>query len=132
MPHCKKQNLFLYRSIEYLRRTSTITADTILSVITESPIFPAARHALLREGIQAHLDGDHTKAIHVIIPQIEQGLRELLTLTGTAILKTGRNGMTQYKNHNDILREPIIKTSLGDDLRLYLLTFLADERCHNL
>lgn len=37
----------------------------------------------------------------------------------------------QYKNLNDILREPVIKTSLGDDLRLYLLTLLADERGHN-
>jgi hypothetical protein len=33
-----------------------------------------ARRALIAEGVQAHLDRDHTKAIHVIIPQIEQAL----------------------------------------------------------
>ena len=48
------QNVFLYRGIERLRATNIITADTILSVIAESPIFPPERHALLREGIQAH------------------------------------------------------------------------------
>jgi len=39
--------------------------------------------------------------------------------------------MMQLKNLNDILREPTIKASLGEDLRLYLLTFLADERGQN-
>jgi len=29
----------------------------------------------------------------------------------------------QLKNLNDILREPAIKACLGEDLRLYLLTF---------
>jgi hypothetical protein len=49
-----------------------------------------------------------------------------------SILKTGRNGTMQYKNLNDILREPAIKDALGEDLRLYLLTFLADERGQNI
>jgi len=38
----------------------------------------------------------------------------------------------QLKNLNDILREPAIKACLGEDLRLYLLTFLADERGQNI
>jgi Domain of unknown function (DUF4209) len=38
----------------------------------------------------------------------------------------------QVKNLNDILREQAIKDALGEDLRLYLLTFLADERGQNI
>jgi hypothetical protein len=125
------ENAFLHKSLAHLRTKTTLTADMILAVLDESPIFTPERRPLLREGIQAYLDGDHTKAIHVIIPQIEQALRQLLSLTGAATLKTGRNGMMQLKNLNDILREPTIKASLGEDLRLYLLTFLADERGQN-
>jgi hypothetical protein len=40
--------------------------------------------------------------------------------------------MMQLKNLNDILREPAIKECLGENLRLYLLTFLADERGQNI
>jgi cation transport regulator ChaC len=126
------QNFFLHKSIDHLRSTSTITADTILAVLDESPVFTPERRPLLQEGIQAYLDDDHTKAIHVIVPQIEQALRQLLSLTGAPALKTGRNGMMQLKNLNDILREPTIKECLGEDLRLYLLTFLADERGQNI
>jgi hypothetical protein len=126
------QNVFLQETLKQLRNKHTITADTILAVLDESPIFSAERRPLLKEGIQAYLDGDHTKAIHVLVPQIEQALRQLLSLTGAQTLKTGRNGMVQLKNLNDILREPTIKTSLGEDLRLYLLTFLAEERGQNI
>jgi hypothetical protein len=46
-------------------------------------------------------------------------------------LKAARNGTMQLKNLNDILRKSAIKQALGEDIRLYLLTFLADERGQN-
>jgi hypothetical protein len=130
--HIEMQNFLLNRSLHHLRSTTDITTDTILAVIDQSPVFTADRRPLLQEGIKAYLDADHTKAIHVIVPQIEQALRQLLTLKGVPILKPGRNGTMQLKNLNDILREPAINESLGEDLRLYLLTFLADERGQNI
>lgn len=129
--HIEFQNLFLHQTIDRLR-TNGVSTETIMAVLDESPVFPVERRALIAEGVQAHLDRDHTKAIHVIIPQIEQALRQLLILMNVSILKTGRNGTMQYKNLNDILREPAIKDALGEDLRLYLLTFLADERGQNI
>lgn len=45
--------------------------------------------------------------------------------------RPGRPGTMQVKNLNDILREESIKACLGEDLHLYLLTFLADPRGHN-
>ena len=38
----------------------------------------------------------------------------------------------QLKNLNDILREEAIKQSVGEDLQLYWLVFLADARGFNL
>jgi hypothetical protein len=130
--HIQIQNLFLNRCFEQLRGNGTLTTDAILAVMDESPVFTADRRVLLQEGLAAYINGDHTKAIHVIIPQIEQALRHLLALMGVPTLKPGRKGLLQLKNLNDIFREPAIKEALGDDLRLYLLTFLADQRGHNI
>src|SRR5262249_54041851 len=58
--------------------------------------------------------------------------RQLLAFLEVPILKAGRNGLMQIKNLNDILREQAIKAALGEDLRLYLQTFLADERGQNI
>jgi hypothetical protein len=125
------QNGFLCNAIDQLRERNAITTDTILAVIDESPVYTTERRPLIQEGIQAYLDGDNTKAIHVLIPQIEQALRELLTLIGGTPLKPGRNGTMQLKNFNDILREQPIKDALSENLQTYLLTFLADQRGQN-
>ncbi len=125
-------NPLLNRSIGHLRDTAGITADLILATVDESPAFAAEQRPLVQAGVPSHLDGDHTKAVHVLIPQIEQALRHVLELAGTPIFKPGGNGAMQIKNLNHILREPAMKTVLGEDLTLYLLTFLADERGHNI
>jgi hypothetical protein len=125
-------NGLLNQTLDHLRRTSDITADLVVSVLYESPVFTADRRTLIEEGVVAYFAGDHAKAIHVIVPQIEQALRELLSLMGVPTLKAGRNGTYQVKNLNDILREPAIKQALGEDARLYLQTFLADERGQNI
>lgn len=130
--HIEFYNFLLNRSLDQLRARTEITAAAILAVLDESPVFTADRRPLVEEGVKAYLDGDHTKAIHVIIPQIEQALRHLLTLMRVPTLKSGRNGTMQLKNLNDILREPAIKQALGEDIRLYLQTFLADERGQNI
>jgi hypothetical protein len=125
------QNQFLSAAMERLREKTTLTTETILGVIDESPVYTGERRPLIQEGVQAYLDGDNTKAIHVLIPQIEQALRELLTLTGGTPLKPGRNATMQLKNLNDLLREQGIKNALGENLQTYLLTFLADQRGQN-
>ena len=125
-------NFLLNRTLDHLRKKADITNDLILSVLYESPVFVEERRPLIEEGIAAYRAGDHAKAIHIILPQIEQALRELLCLMGVPTLKAGRNGTVQVKNLNDILREPAIKQALGDDVRLYLQTFLADERGQNI
>jgi len=38
----------------------------------------------------------------------------------------------QVKNLNEILRESAILNALGEDIQLYLLTLLADQRGHNI
>jgi hypothetical protein len=125
-------NGFLNLALEHLRTKEDLRAETIVDLAYESPIFTGERRPLIEAGITAYLEGDHIKAIHTLIPQIEQGLRELLTLTGGLLLKPGRNGTMQLKNLNDLLREPRIKDTVGEDLRLYLQTFLADERGQNI
>jgi hypothetical protein len=47
-------------------------------------------------------------------------------------LRPGRNGTTQEKNLNEILRETAIQKALHEDMQLYLLTLLADQRGQNI
>jgi len=126
------EDLFLIPAIQRIREKHQPDAAAILSMFEECPIFDLERRPLLESGVSAYFAGDQIKAIHVLIPQIEHILRRLLLLLGGSELRAGRNGTMQVKNLNEILREPAIKSALGEDIHLYLLTFLADQRGQNI
>lgn len=79
--------------------------------------------------------GDHPKAISLLVPQIENGLRFLLPLLGRPPNKPKRGdqpGMTE-KTLTDILEyEPVIKDKFGEDAHLYMVAFLANARGLNI
>lgn len=126
------ENLFLVPALSKIREKHSPDAATILAHLEESPIFDPERRSLLCDGLDAYLRADHVKAIHVLVPQVEHILRRLLGLLGIPILRAGKRGTMQVKNLNEILREPAICTALGEDLQLYLLELLADQRGHNI
>ena len=97
-------------------------------------VFTPEAESLLGEGIEAYLNGDHVKAIHILIPQIEAALRALLGILGLPTNKPMRSskGVMQAKNLNDVLADPNVKEVLGSDAVLYLQTFLNDPRGQNL
>jgi hypothetical protein len=126
------ENHFLNPALMRIREKHALETGTILAFLKESPLFDPERSSILEDGICAYLATDHVKAIHVLIPQIEHMLRRLLSLLGMPTLRVGRNGTTQCKNLNKILRESAIQHALGEDLSLYLLTLLVDGRGHNI
>ena len=122
---------FLNASLRKVIEMHSLSAESILDHLYESPVFDHSRRELLKAGIEAYLGGDHVKAIHVLIPQIEHSLRKLLGLLGIPTRKAVRNGTMQVKNLNDVLREEPLIQCLGEDVQLYFLTFLADQRGQN-
>jgi hypothetical protein len=126
------ENHLLVPALRRIREKHSLDAATVLAVLEESPVFDATRRSLLNEGVEAYLEDDHVKAIHVLIPQVEHTLRQLLKLIGVPTVRAGRNGTMQVKNLNEILREPAIHSVLGEDLQVYLLTLLADQRGQNI
>ncbi len=94
--HIDFYNFALNRSLDQLWAKNGLEADTIMAALDESPVFTPERRPLLEEGVKAYVAGDYTKAIHVLIPQIEQALRQLLVLTGVPTLKAARGGLFHF------------------------------------
>lgn len=87
----------------------------------------------LREGLRAFDDGDYTKAISVLIPQMEAMLREVLRFLGIPIRKRRReSGMYELKNMNDVLSEQRVEELLEEDLLFFLNILFIDKRGWNL
>jgi hypothetical protein len=126
---------FLAKVFDRAWERYSVTPEQIVSFLYESPAFTVRFRSIIKLGIEAYFVGDHPKAIHLLVPQIENALRFLLTLIGRPANKPRRgdpSSMTE-KTLADILEhEPAIKEKFGEDAHLYLVAFLADPRGRNI
>lgn len=120
---------YLYIVLSKLKERFSLTADDLLTFLYECPIFPAHSRPLLREGLSAYLSGDSLKAIHVLVPQVEESLRNFLALIGIPPIKNvpRHPGITDVKSMNNVLEDPRVREILPEDVWRYL-TVLYIER----
>lgn len=117
--------------IELIERHQ-LTPDLLIEYLYKAPLFDEDNSELISRGLKAYFDGETTVAIHLLIPQIENGIRNLLELTGGSVLNQGRNGGFQLKVLGELLRDSKIIGFLGDDNTKYLRILFTDPRGINL
>jgi lysyl-tRNA synthetase class 1 len=89
---------------------------------------------LLLDGVRAWFNGDYVKTVHVLVPQVEHGLRWIAAQVGKPVTKAHPTvqGASVSINMGDILYSKEIAAALGPDLTLHLLALYADPRGLNL
>jgi lysyl-tRNA synthetase class 1 len=127
----------LHRTLQVARERHNFTADQIVAWANRHGLIDVAKVALLRAGVQAWLDGDHVKALHVIIPRIESALRRMVEVIGKPITKAAGTvaGVSVAINMGDILFNPATVAALGSwgaDMANYFKVVYADPRGMNL
>jgi hypothetical protein len=129
------ENIGFYQAIlvytlQKLRERYTPTTENILAFLCESPLFAESRGGLLRDGLLAYEQEDFVKAIHVLVPQVEQILRNFLGHLGRPTFKTVRNhpGIMDAKSMNDILGDEYMRNVLTENLWRYLEVVYIDKR----
>jgi lysyl-tRNA synthetase class 1 len=88
----------------------------------------------LIEGVSAWYDGDFVKAVHVLVPQIECGLRSIVAKLGKPVTKPHSTvaDVGVAIGMGDILYSEVFTEALGSDLTLFFLALYADPRGMNL
>ncbi len=124
--------LFLRRVVSEAFKRGKIGTEVILEFIRKSPVISVERLVIIEKAIRAYFDEDHIVFAHLLIPQIEDALRNLVELSGGNVLKTSRNGGYQLRTLDDLLRDQIMNEVLGEDWATYFRILLTDQRGWNL
>lgn len=95
-------------------------------------LIPEVRRPLFEEGFAAYAGGDYVKAVHVLIPQVENSLRELLKLLDLPTTKNDAEGGFELKNMNHVLHDEVVQATLDDRLWRFLKVLYTDKRGLNL
>lgn len=125
------QTVFLHATVERLRERYDPSASEVSDWVCESGLF-AGRHGLLTHGLAAFFNGDDITAVHVLLPQIESGLRQLGAALGLPTKKLTSTGLMEDKNLSDILRGEAFCDAVGEDIVNYLRALLNDKCGHNI
>lgn len=125
---------YLYIVLSKVKERFSLSVDDLLAFLYECPVFPASRRPLLREGLSAYLNGDFLKAIHVLIPQVEESLRNFLALIGIPPVKNvpRHPGITDVKSMNNVLEDARVREKLPEDVWRYLTVLYVERIGFNL
>jgi hypothetical protein len=99
-----------------------------------SLLIPDDRIRFFQDGMAAYKAGDYVKAIHVLIPQVENCLRRLLELLHKSPTKSNPNsdGTYEWKNMDEALHDPDVRKTLEEKLWYFLKILYTDKSGLNL
>lgn len=124
---------FLNVSLVRFREKHGVDLERLVSWLKQSPLFPEPRLKLVREGLAAWFAEDWLKAIHVLVPQIEASIRDLLAKLGGSVMRPDRHhGGFQAIGLGDAVRDEIFRVKVPEAMRFHLQVLLHDPRGINL
>ncbi len=133
----KNMNLkfhFLSMAIQEMLDCEAISVDKIMNNrIIPCPIFEEDRYDIIREALQCFMDEKYVLFSHLIIPQLENAICNLVEMSGMSALKISRKGKGyQLKTLDDLLRMQPVIDALTEDGAYYLRLVLTNQLGLNL
>lgn len=123
----------LHQALARAKSSWNLDAEAILAFLAQSPLFPPRAHGLLRSGLDAWLAGDFIKTVHVLVPQVEAALREMLKAHGESPMRHNpREGGFETLGMGTVLMADAFKTKVSADFRLHLRALYTSPKGINL
>jgi hypothetical protein len=118
---------FLNIAWERIQAKHDADLERALEWLSRSPFFPSGRLQFIREGLAAWLAGDAVKAIHVLVPQVEPALRDVLAVLGGSVTKPDFHGGTHMISLGEVLSHERF-AQVPDAIRFYFQVLYQDSR----
>ena len=116
-------------SDSFAPRSSRTTPEAIAE---RSPMVPADRAGIVAKGLHAGFAGDMVQAIHILLPQFEHMVRQVLQGAGAFTAQHDRNGLDMEVGLSALIERPQMAEQLGDDVKLAVHALMCDPAGANL
>jgi hypothetical protein len=109
----------------------------LLGLVRHSPFVPGGRERMWARGLAAGFAGDFSLSTHLLLPQIEHGLRELVRAQGVDVARFDKFGQQEDWNLSQLLLDescgrPHCERILGEALAFDLQALLVEPVGFNL
>ena len=124
---------FIKPALETLMKEHELNPAFLQKFIDKSCIVPEARKSQWIKGILYGFQGEFDIALHLLIPQFENGLRLLLAFHGEAVWNVeNKTGLHTEKSLMQLLDMPTMAQLFGDDIVFHLKCLLTEKSGFNI
>lgn len=125
---------FLNMAIQKMQKCGGATTEKIMNgLIIPSPIFEENRYCIIQSALDLFFGKEYITFCHLIVPQIENAICNIVSLSGHSVIKPQRNGSGfQLKTLDDLLKDPAVAYAITEDGTYYLRLVLTDQRALNI
>ena len=104
----------------------------LMFLLQDNPFVPIGREGLFLRGLHAGLHGDVVLALHLLMPQIENSIREIFTERGIITSKLESDTTQDERDLGWMLTHPEMAKIFGDGMAFDLRGLLVERFGHNL
>lgn len=128
--------IFAHGIIEPARHQINLEHNVRLSdfipIVSNNPFIPAGRELIYAQGLHAGMEGDFLVAVHLLIPQLENSIRYVLTQNGVTTSGIDSKGVQDERSLNTTLYLPEMQEIFGEDITFDLQGLLVERFGNNL
>ncbi|GBE56086.1 hypothetical protein BMS3Bbin16_00284 [archaeon BMS3Bbin16] len=101
-------------------------------IVTNNPFVPPGRELIFAKGLQAGMEGDFIVAAHLLIPQLENSVRYVLSQHGVITSGVDSDGIQDERSLNTTLYHLKAQDIFGEDVLFDLQGLLVERFGYNL
>jgi hypothetical protein len=103
-----------------------------IAIAERSPVVPADRARMLGQGLYAGFCGDMVQAMHILMPQFEHVVRQILRGAGAFTAQHDKEGLDMEVALGSLVERPQMAEEFGDGLTLAIHAVMCDRAGPNL
>lgn len=133
--HLNFDTTFLGIVIRKMREVGLMTTDRIMSDIIEPcPLYEGYSYAVIRQALDFLFGDMPVVACHLLVPQIEAAIRNLVENAGISVIKQQKHVEKGFQliTLDDLLRKEPVEQVFNSDGAMYLRLVLTDQRSLNI
>lgn len=109
-----------------------ISSEVVINFIFDCPLIDKDRFPIIEQALEAYFNRNYIVFLHLIIPQIEEAVRNILEFSGGKVLKEASSGGYHLRTFDDVLRDNIVIGALGEDMSFYFRVLFTNQYGLNL
>ncbi|MDD2371636.1 MAG: DUF4209 domain-containing protein [Firmicutes bacterium] len=130
--HIITGQIIIKNIINLIKREHAILEKDLEIIVDDNLFIPIDRKNLYLKGLYAGINGNFMEAIHILIPQLENSLREFAMLCGDVVVTFEDDGKEQVKPLNSILDSGNFCESFEVDWIFNLRSLLTEKYGSNM